>query len=115
VFIHIYNRERPHRGIGRATPFERWSASPKAINVGIALPQPHHDTTTEVDTRGCVLACSWIIHVGVDHKGRTARVMLDDTHAAVFIDGTLVRHLTLDHSRPYQASGLKRGARPHLP
>ncbi len=57
----------------------------------------------------------WVIHVGINHQGRTARIMIDDTHAAVFIDGTLVRHLTLDHSRTYQPSGLKRGPRPRLP
>jgi transposase InsO family protein len=112
-FIGIYNRERPHRGIGRATPFERWSASPKTINLGIALPGPGRESTAEVDYRGCVQVRPWVIHVGIDHQGRTARVMLDDTHAAVFIDGTLVRHLTLDHSRTYQPSGLKRG--PRLP
>lgn len=111
-FTTIYNRERPHRGIGRATPFERWSATPKAINLGIALPGPGQQRTAEVDYRGCVLARPWVIHVGIDHKGRTARVMFDDTHAAVFIDGRLVRHFELDHSRTYQPSGLKRGPRP---
>lgn len=115
VFIVIYNRERPHRGIGRATPLERWSASPKTINLGIALPGPGRETTAEVDHRGCVQTRPWVIHVGIDHQGRTARVMLDDTHAAVFINGTLVRHLELDHRRAYQPSGLKRGPRPRLP
>lgn len=113
-FITIYNRERPHRGIGRATPLERWSAAPKAINLGIALPGPGQQRTAEVDYRGCVLARPWIIHVGIDHKGRTAHVTFDDTHAAVFIDGRLVRHLELDHSHTYQPSGLKRGPRPRL-
>ena len=115
VFINIYNRERPHRGIGRATPFERWSATPKASNIGVALPGPGREATAEVDYRGCVPARPWVIHVGIDHKGQTARVMLDDTHAAVFIDGALVRHLELDHGRTYQPSGLKRGTRRRLP
>jgi transposase InsO family protein len=115
VFIAIYNLERPHRGIGRATPFERWSATPKAINLGTALPGPGHDSTAHVDDRGCVRVRPWVIHIGIDHQGRTARVILDDTHAAVFIDGTLVRHLRLDHTRPYQPSGLKRGPRRRLP
>jgi transposase InsO family protein len=111
-FIAYYNTERPHRGIGRVTPFERWSATPKAINAGIALPGPGRRTTAEVDNRGCIQARPWIIHVGVDHQGRTARVMLDDTHAAVLIGGVLIRHLQLDHRRAYQPSGLKRGRRP---
>lgn len=115
VFIAIYNRDRPHRGIGRATPFERWSATPKNINLGIALPGPGRKSAVEVDSRGCVLVRPWVIHVGIDHKGRTAHVMFDDTHAAVFIDGSLVRHLELDHNHAYQPSGLKRGPRQRLP
>jgi transposase InsO family protein len=109
TFIAIYNYERPHRGIGRTTPIERWSATPKAINFGLALPAPQRTPTAAVNQHGLVRVAPWIIHVGVDHIGRTARVMLDDTHAAVFIDGRLVRHLELDHSRPYQPSGLPRG------
>jgi transposase InsO family protein len=114
-FVAVYNCERPHRGIGRVTPLERWSATPRAANPGIALPGPGRRATAEVDHRGCVAARPWVIHVGADHRGRTARVMLDDVHAAVFIDGVLVRHLRLDRSRSYQPSGLKRGPRPRLP
>jgi transposase InsO family protein len=111
IFIAYYNQQRPHRGIGRVTPYERWSATPKTINLGIALPAPQRTPTVTVDSQGLVRVAPWVIHVGVDHTGRTAHVMLDDTHAAVFIDNHLVRHLELDHSRPYQPSGLPRGRR----
>jgi transposase InsO family protein len=113
-FIAYYNAERPHRGIGRSTPLERFTASPPAINAGIALPAPQRTPTVVVDDRGVITTAPWKIHVGVDHKGRTARLMIDDTHAAVFIDGLLVRHLELDRSRAYQPSGLPRGRR-HVP
>ncbi len=33
------------------------------------------------------------------HAGHSAWVMLDDTHAAVFIDDVLVRHFKLDKSQ----------------
>jgi transposase InsO family protein len=112
VFIAIYNHDRPHRGIGRATPFERWSATPPATNLGVALPGPGRASTAEVDYRGCVQIRPWVIHLGIDHHGRTARVMLDDTHAAVFIDNQLIRHLELDHTRRYQPSGLPRNKPP---
>lgn len=108
-FIACYNAERPHRGIGRVTPLERWAATPKAVNAGIPLPAPQQTATVVVTDQGLARVRPWIIHVGVDHAGRIARVMLDDTHAAVFIDGRLVRHLQLDHSRPYQPSRLPRG------
>lgn len=115
-FIAYYNAERPHRGIGRITPLQRWSATPKATCAGLGLPAPQRASTVVVDHQGLARVRPWVIHLGVDHAGRKARVTLDDTHAVVFIDGHLVRHLELDHSRPYQASGAKRGGprRPRL-
>jgi transposase InsO family protein len=117
AFVHTYNHERPHRGIGRVTPVERWSATPKAVNQGLALPAPRRTPTATVDQQGQVRVAPWTIHLGVDHAGRTARLMIDDTHAAVFIDGLLIRHLALDHRRRYQPSGRPRGGprRPRLP
>jgi transposase InsO family protein len=114
-FITYYNAERPHRGIGRVTPLERWSATPATVNLGIALPAAQRATNIMVDNQGLVTARPWVIHVGVAHRGRTARVMLDDTHAAVFINGILVRHFELDLNRPYQPSGLPRGGPRRLP
>ena len=110
-FIAYYNAERPHRGIGRVTPLERWSATPKLINPGMAIPAPEQRSTVVIDHRGVALVRPFRIHVGTDHRGRTARVLLDQTHAVVFIDGRLVRHLELDRSRSYQPSGLPRGKR----
>jgi len=36
-------------------------------------------------------------------------VITDTTHASVFINDHLVRHLTIDPTRVYQPSGNKRG------
>ena len=44
TFVAYYNHQRPHRGIGRITPAERWAATPPAINLGIALPGPAQRT-----------------------------------------------------------------------
>lgn len=109
AFVAYYNAERPHRGIGRATPLQRWKATPPAVSLGVALPGPGKRLNAVVDDAGRLQVRPWIIHVGAAHAGRSAWVMLDDTHAAVFIDDVLVRHLELDHSRPYQPSGLPRG------
>jgi transposase InsO family protein len=110
-FIDYYNQQRPHRGIGRVTPLERWSATPKATNLGIALPAPQRTAAVAVDNQGLVRVSPWVIHVGKTRAGQQTRVMFDDTHAAVFVDGLLVRHLELDPSRPYQPSGTPRGRR----
>jgi transposase InsO family protein len=114
AFVDYYNYQRPHRGIGRRTPAERWAATPPAINLGTALPSPTRATTVTVDHRGVLTLARYRIHLGVDWHNRTARVHHDDTHAAVFIDHQLVRVLELDPSRPYQPSGLPR-SRPRRP
>jgi hypothetical protein len=118
AFVDYYNHERPHRGIGRVTPIERWAATPPAINLGTALPAPAHQADLEVDYRGVISLRPFRIHVGVRWAGQRARVHFDETHAAVFIDHNLVRALVLDRTRTYQPSGLPRGPRrqisPHL-
>lgn len=111
AFVDYYNHQRPHRGIGRVTPVERWAATPPAINLGIALPGRARATTGVVSASGLILAGGYRINVGCEWRGRTARVHLDDTHAAVYIDHALVRALELDRTKGYQGSGRPRGRR----
>jgi transposase InsO family protein len=113
AFVAYYNHQRPHRGIGRITPAQRWAATPPAINLGIALPGPAHATTAVVAPNGTLGVSRYLIHVGMEWAGRTARVHHDDTHAAVFIDHKLIRALQLDPTRRYQPSGRPPGRRPH--
>ena len=105
AFVAYYNFERPHRGIGRCTPAERWAATPPAINLGIALPSPTHTSDNTVSNNGVVTLGRYRINVGSQWRGRTARIHHDDTHVAVFIDNRLVRALILDTTRSYQPSG----------
>jgi transposase InsO family protein len=111
-FVAYYNHQRPHRGIGRVTPAQRWAATPPAINLGVALPSPARAVTSIVSANGVVVAGPYSIAVGSQWRGRTARVHHDDTHAAIFIDHKLVRALTLDPTRRYQPSGKPPGRRP---
>ena len=101
-FVAYYNHQRPHRGIGRVTPIERWQATPPAVNLGVALPSPARHLTVTVDGNGVLMARPWRVGVGKQWRGHTARVHLDDTHLAVFIDHQLVRLVELDHTRTYQ-------------
>jgi transposase InsO family protein len=103
TFVDYYNHQRPHRGIGRVTPVERWSATPPAVNLGTALPGPANHTTVTVNHQGILRlgaggARAWI---GTRWAGHTARVDYDDTHAAVFIDHQLVRAITLTAGATY--------------
>jgi len=111
-FCRIYNTERPHQGIGRQIPIERWKATPAAGPANTALAHPDWSSKTlhvTVHANGCVTADNFRIHVGVEHEAQTALVIIDHKRANVFIDGQLIRHLELDHSRVYQPSGRRRG------
>ena len=109
TFTAYYNNQRPHRGIGRITPADRWAATPPAINLGIALPGPTQRTQLVVGDNGVVRLGRYRIAIGSQWRRRHAHVHHDDRHAAIFIDHTLVRALTLDPTRSYQPSGLPRG------
>jgi hypothetical protein len=101
-FIAYYNNERPHRGIGRITPAERWAATPPAINLGIAIPSPTRQTTVTVARNGVVALRRYRIYIGTGWTGHTATIHHDDTHAAIYINRRLIRALALDPSRDYQ-------------
>lgn len=111
-FARIYNTERPHQGIDRAIPIDRWRASPVAGPASEPLAHPEWTSKNlhvTVGATGCVRADRFVIHLGVEHHGRPALVVIDNTRANVFIDGELIRHLELDRSRSYQPSGQPRG------
>lgn len=112
AFVDYYNHHRPHRGIGRVTPAERWAATPPAINLGTALPGPASATTNTVSSNGVLTLGRYRIGIGSQWRGRTARIHHDDTHAAVFIDHQLVRALALDPTKSYQPTGRPPGRSP---
>jgi len=112
TFADYYNQQRPHRGIGRITPLQRWQATPPISALSGSLPARLRRADTVVDDRGVVRVQQWRIHVGVTHADQPAHVLIDDTTAAVFINHELVRYLPLDHTHSYQPSGLPRRRRP---
>lgn len=112
AFVAYYNHQRPHRGIGRVTPAERWASTPPAINLGVALPGPAQVSTAIVDSGGTATIGYYRIGVGYQWRGHTATIHHDDTHAAVFIDHKLIRALTLNPNRRYQPTGRPPGRSP---
>lgn len=120
-FAGIYNHERPHQGIGRRTPISRWQASPAATAAGTPIEHPHYSKIPEphhitIDPDGKARVQKLCIQIGIEHAGRNATVITDDTHATVIIAGQVVRYLTIDPNRKYQPSGRPRGGpqRPRL-
>jgi len=109
MFCNYYNQHRPHRGIGRVTPHARWSASLRVVNPGVAIPAGQRRLRIQVRAAGVIDVEPWIVHLGVVYAKKYADVVVDGTHATVFIDGNLIRSVALDTSRAYQASGRKRG------
>ena len=115
-FCRIYNHQRPHQGIGRVTPISRWQANPPSQPSSAPLAHPSWPTrpeprTVTVSKIGQIRVRPFAIAVGVEWAGCAATVIRDDHHATIFINGELIRHLKLDHSRSYQPSGRKRGPR----
>jgi transposase InsO family protein len=118
-FCFIYNHQRPHQGIGRAIPIDRWSAGLPARPADTALDHPNfatHRIEGPVLADGRVNADNLAIHLGVEWAGCNATVLINNDQATVLVDGTLITHLKLDRSRRYQPSGRKRGGprRPRL-
>jgi transposase InsO family protein len=119
TFCRYYNEQRPHQGIGRTTPLTRWQATTPTPPAETPLPhpepssrpEPHHVT---VNDRGVAIIDGLRIAVGSAWAGCDLTIIIDRTHATVFHDAQLVRHLRLDRSRRYQPTGQPRGG-PHQP
>jgi transposase InsO family protein len=112
-FRAYYNQHRPHRAVHGQTPLAAFNARLKA---GPALPQPithfrvRHD---KVDTTGCVTVryLSRLHHIGLGraHAGEVVRLLVANKDIRVIReDGSLIRQLTLDPARDYQARGPSR-------
>jgi transposase InsO family protein len=114
-FRRYYNEVRPHRAIGRRTPWEAYTARPKATATGPYI-DPHwrvrHD---KVDKAGTVTLRhnSQMHHIGVGRSfaGTRITLLVDDLHIRI-IDrhtGELLRELTLDPTRDFQPRGVPPG------
>lgn len=97
----IYNTQRPHRALGRRFPADVWSLAPKS---GPAL-RPLGTPTTVHDTivhNGRSYAGRYAISIGAAHNGRRALTVITGTTCHVFIDGHLIRQLTLNPNQRTQ-------------
>jgi transposase InsO family protein len=107
-FVSYYNTQRPHRGIGRRIPLEAWRAREKAGPIGPKIDASgyriRHD---KVDRSGSVtLRYKGKLHhigVGCPYAGWRVILLVAGLDVRVLgLDGSPLRHLTLDPSVDYQ-------------
>jgi transposase InsO family protein len=112
AFTAYYNTRRPHRSLShRATPATAYAARPKATP-GSRTADTHDRVRTDViDTNGVVTLrhAGKLHHIGIGRThARTHVILLIQDLNVRIIDaatGELLRELTLDPDRNYQATG----------
>lgn len=106
------NTARPHRALGRRTPAASFAARPKARPSlqRFTNPAQYRVRRDKVDITGVITLRhnSRLHHIGLGRRltGTRVLVLVADLHVTVLSeDGELIRALTLDPSRDYQAMG----------
>jgi transposase InsO family protein len=96
-----YNTQRPHRALGRRFPADVWCAAPKTgpANRPLSTATSVHRSTVHAAK---AYAGRYAITVGRAHDRQHALTVITGTTAHVFIDGHLIRQLTLNPHRRTQ-------------
>jgi transposase InsO family protein len=112
-FSHIYNEQRPHQGIGRKTPIQRWQASQPAGPADTPLEHPVWPRPiireVKVTNGGTVQIDSYRVQIGAPYNGANATIVHDGLYASIYVNDQLVRHLHIDPTRSYQPNGKPTG------
>jgi transposase InsO family protein len=111
AFTAYYNTQRPHRGIGRQTPQTAWHARPRAIPArqGIRISEHFRVRRDRVDADGKLTLRhnSKLHHIGIGRRWSGTKVLILardlDLRIITQDNGELIRELTLDPTRDYQA------------
>jgi transposase InsO family protein len=110
-FTVYYNTRRPHRGVGRRTPTDAYTARPKAgpVRRGIRIDEQHYRVRRDrVDSNGKLTLRhnSRLHHIGLGRRHAGTRVLMLVCELDIRIigedNGELLTTLTLDPSRDYQ-------------
>jgi transposase InsO family protein len=116
VFAVTYNTRRPHRSLeGRATPAAAYAARPKAAPGDRAADTHDRVRTDRIDNTGLVTLRhqGQLYHIGIGraHAGTRVLLLVQDLHIRVINAGTgeLIRELTLNTAKRYQATGKPSG------
>ena len=108
TFRRLYNETRPHRALGRRFPADVWATAPKAGPATRPLGTPTTVHRSTVDTCQAPVGRR-LVTIGAAYRGKTALSVVTGTTCHVFVDGILVRALTLDLTRRTQPLYAKNG------
>jgi transposase InsO family protein len=104
MFRHHYNHLRPHRSLNRATPAHTWQTVPKAGPADRPLGEPTRIYTGTVNTRGYITINNpHEVALGSIHAGQPHLSIVTGLTCHVFIDGRLIRTLTINPDKRVQA------------
>ena len=115
-----YNQERPHQGIGDATPAERYlpGPTPPAPLGELALAEAHHrpdypphSLLRKVWRNGVVSYEGMAITLGKRYAGATVRIVEVGELIHAYLDEELIRVLAPDRTRRCQKLGKQKGRR----
>ncbi|MBV8929683.1 MAG: transposase family protein [Mycobacteriaceae bacterium] len=102
-FVDYYNNTRPHRSLGRRTPAAVWNETPKSGPADHPLCAGTTVTTNIVSRNGQINPRKGLsISLGAAHIAKHATTVITANNAHVFIDGVLVRALTINPTRRSQ-------------
>ena len=116
TFKQIYNEQRPHRSLPhRATPATIYAARPKATPAGRDNDVHYRVRRDRIDDSGTIsLRLNGRLHhigIGRTHARTHIILLVDDLHVRIVdaATGELLRDLTIDPTRDYQATGAPKG------
>ena len=116
-FVEEYNTRRPHRSLPhRATPATAYTARPKATPSADRSNDTHDRVRTDrIDDSGCVtLRVNGRLHhigIGRTHARTHVLILVHDLEVRIIdaATGELLRELTIDPNKDYQATGAPKG------
>jgi transposase InsO family protein len=101
-FRDYYNHQRPHRSLNRARPAQVWNDTPKSGPKNHPITATTRVSTNTVANGTIQIGTRLAIAVGAAHNSRRATTVITGQAAHVFIDGQLIRDLTIDPTRRRQ-------------
>jgi transposase InsO family protein len=115
MFRFIYNHQRPHKSLGRQFPAAVWVAAPKSGPASRPLATPTEVHSATVVAGRFHITQRYDITVGAAHNRQLGVAVLTGLDCHIFIDGHLIRQLTVDPTRRRQPLHPRPGRPTQLP